>query len=103
MGEKFDFEKLGSGAKKALWTTLKVWGTGAFIKELDRNFKGDEDAQKRVKIALETLLSLWAIFRIKMETGNERGRLHEETEYEDFGGLKHYIYAGFKIQLVVRN
>jgi len=50
MSEKFDFEKLGSAVKKTLWTTLKVWGTGALIKELDRNFKGDEDAQKRVKI-----------------------------------------------------
>ena len=95
MSDKFDFTKLKDGSKKALLGILTAYGTAALMKEIDRAFEHEKHPTNRLKIALATLLSLWAIFRIKMEHGNERGNLHEETEYEDFGGLKHYVYAGY--------
>ncbi len=95
MISKSSIDKLKEGSKKTLLGILTAYGMAALMKELTRTIKGDENPQKRLVRNLEVLLSLWAIFRIKMDTGNERGRLHEETNYEDFGGLKHYVYAGF--------
>ena len=93
---KLIIDRIETGSKKALLGTLMAFGTAALMKELDKSFKGEDNAQRRVERSLQILLGLWALFRVKMETGNERGRLHEETEYDDFGGLKHYIYAGLK-------
>lgn len=95
MAEGFDFNNLKEGTKNTLLTTFKAYGTAVFMKEINRALEHEKHPENRVKIALTTLLSLWAAFRIKMKTGNERGSLNQETEYEDFGGLKHYIYAGF--------
>ena len=100
---KLTIDKIESGSKKALLGTLMAYGTAALMKELDKSFKGEDNAQRREERSLQILFGLLALFRVKMETGNERGKLNEETEYEDFEGLKHYVYAGFKIQLVVRN
>ena len=75
MSDKSSVDKLKEGSKKTLLGIFTAYGMAALMKELTRTIKGDENPQKRLTKNLEVLLSLWAIFRIKMDTGNERGRL----------------------------
>lgn len=101
MAENFDLDryimnsKLKDASKDTLLATFKAYGTQEVVKTLDKNFKGEKDEQKKVALTLGTLLTLYGIFKSKMNSGNERGESNKNTDYSNFGGLKHCIYAGF--------